>query len=100
MLAQETVLKVNACFYDEIVGGDTVPVHDGDSEGVVKGEEGWEFKHLPKDRVELTGDVVFLVVNLLSDLHLQEWVRLHGRKWGCEGVGGGGGGEGGEQMME
>ena len=87
MLAQETVLKVNPCFSDEIVGGDTVPVHDGDSEGVVKGEDSWEFKHLAKDRVELTGDVVVLVVDLLlSNLHLQEWVRLPGRKQGCEGV--------------
>ena len=60
MLAQETVLEVNTCLSDEIVGRHTVPVHDGDSEGVVKGEESWEFKHLAKDRVELTGDVVFL----------------------------------------
>ena len=89
MLAQETVLKVNACFSDEIIGRDTVPVHDGDSEGVVKGKESWEFKHLAKDRVELTGDVVLLVVDhLLSNLHLQEWIRLQGRKWGCEGAGG------------
>ena len=80
MLAQEMVFKVNACFSDEIVGRDMVPVHDGDSEGVVKGEEGWEFKHLAKDRVELTGGVVVLVVDLLlSNFHFQEWVRLQGR---------------------
>ena len=45
---------------------------------MVKGEESREFKHLAKDGVELTGDVVVLVVDLLlSNLHLQEWVRLY-----------------------
>ena len=44
---------------------------------MVEWEDGWEFKHLPKDWVELTGDVVVLVVDFcLSNLNLQEWIRL------------------------
>lgn len=77
-LTQEAVLKVNSCLSNQIIGRDTIPVHDGDSEGVVKGEDSREFKHLAKDGVELTWDVVVLVVDLLlSNLHLQEWVRLY-----------------------
>ena len=92
MLTQEPVLDVDGGFSNEIISRDTIPVHDRDLEGVVERKEGWQFKHLAKDRVELVRDVVvFVVYNLLSNLHLQVWVRLKVQ----EGRGGGGGGGGG-----
>ena len=78
-MTQEAVLKINACLSNEIVSRATIPVHDSDGEGVVEGEDSWEFKHLTKDWVGLTGDVVVLVIDFcLSNLYLQEWIRLRG----------------------
>ena len=74
---QEPVLKINARLPNEIMSWATIPVHDSDGEGVVEGENSWEMKHLTKDWVDLTGDVVVLVIDFcLSNLYLQEWIRL------------------------
>ena len=77
VLTQEAVLKINACLSNQIMSRATIPVHDSDGEGVVEWEDGWEFKHLTKDWVELTAYVVVLVVDFcLSNLYLQKWIRL------------------------
>ena len=55
-MTQEAVLKINACLSNEIVSRPTIPVHDSDGEGVVEGEDSWEFKHLTKDWLGLTED--------------------------------------------
>lgn len=77
VLAEEAILEINLGCSNEVVSSDAIPVHDGDIEGVVEGEDGWELKHLAKEWVELVGNVVVLVVDLVfPDLHLEVRVRL------------------------
>ena len=55
VLAMEPVFQVNLGLANEVIDGETVPVHDGGGDGVVKKKEGRELKHLPKSGFRLLG---------------------------------------------
>ena len=56
MLAEKPIFQVNLGLSDEVICCDSVPVHDGDSEGVIEGKCGWKLKHLAKCWIEVAGD--------------------------------------------
>ena len=78
MLTEKPVFQVNLGLSNEIIGREPIPVHNRDSEGVVKRKCGRKFKHLAKDRIEITGNVVVLVINDFhaSNLDFYVGVRL------------------------
>ena len=77
VLTQISVLQINGSHADDVIGRETVPVHDSDLEGVVDWELGRQFKHLPKHGVEVSSDVVVFVVDrLLANGDLQVRIRL------------------------
>ena len=81
VLGEEAVLKIDSGYTNQVVGGEAVPVHHSDSEGVIKRQGGRQLKHPTKQRIEVVGDVVVFVVNLFfSNLHFKVGVRLEGAR--------------------
>ena len=77
MVTQEPILQVDLGLTNQVVSRQPIPVHDSHCEGVVLWEGGRELKHLPKERVQLVGDVVILVVDLaLAQFDLEVRVGL------------------------
>ena len=77
MLAEKPIFQVNLGLSDEVICRDSVPVHDGDSQGVVKGKRGWKLKHLAKCWIEVAWDVAISVIDcLLPHTDLDVGVRL------------------------
>ena len=65
MLAEKPIFQVNLGLSNEVICRDSVPVHDGDSECVVKGKRSWKLKHFAKYWIEVAGDVAVSVVDCL-----------------------------------
>ena len=65
MLAEKPVFQVNLGLSDEIIRRESIPIHDGDSEGVVDGQGGWKLKYFAKYWIEVAGDVVVPVTDCL-----------------------------------
>ena len=77
MLGKKSVLQVNGGLSDEIISRDVIIVHDCDGQLVMNGKRGRNLKHLPKEWVEIVGNVIFPVTNfLLSNFYLQVRIRL------------------------
>ena len=66
MLAQRPVLQINLGLSDEVIGRESIPVHDGNSKGVVKRKGGRKLKHFTKDWIQITGNVVILMCNMYT----------------------------------
>ena len=77
-MTEKPVFQVNLGLSNEIISRESIPVHDRDSEGVVERKGGRKLKHFAKDRVQVTGNVVVLVINDFhaSNLNLNVGVGL------------------------
>ena len=63
MLAQKPVFQVNLGLSNEVISREPIPVHDRDCEGVVKRKDGRKLKHFAKDWIQVTRNVVILIIN-------------------------------------
>ena len=78
MLAEKPVFQVNLGLSNKIISCEPIPVHDRDSEGVVKRKCGRKLKHFAKDWIQVTRNVVIVVIDnfRVSKLNLYVWVRF------------------------
>ena len=77
VLTQEPVLQVDPGLSDDVIRGEPIPVHHRHLEGVVYRQLGRQLKHLPKERIQFSCDVVLFVVDrLLPDGDLEVRIRL------------------------
>ena len=77
-MTEKPVFQVNLGLSNEVISGEPIPVHDGDSEGVVEREGGGKLKHFTKDWIQVTRNVVVLIINdfCVSNLDLYVGVRF------------------------
>jgi hypothetical protein len=76
-MAEKPVFQVNLGLSYEIICCDSVPVHDGDGEGMIKGKRSWKLKHFAKYWIEIAGDVSISVVDcFLPNADLDVRVRF------------------------
>ena len=77
VVGQEPVFQVNGGLPNEVISGGAIIVHDLDYQFVLNGELGRNLKHLPKEWIEVVGNVILFVVDFfLSNSNLQVRVRL------------------------
>ena len=76
MLTEKPVFQVNLGLSNKIISCESIPVHDRDSEGVIKGKGSGKLKHFAKDWIQITRNVVILVIDnfRVSKLNLYVWV--------------------------
>ena len=77
VVGQKPVLQVNGSLSDEIIGREAIIVHDLYMQLVMNWECGRDLKHLPKEWIEVVGNVILLVINfLLPNFYHQKGIRL------------------------
>ena len=80
MLGVKPVLQIDGGLPNEVIGRDAVMVHDLDCQLVFDGECGRDLKQLPKEGVEVVGNIVLSVTELfLPNFDLDVGVRLEKR---------------------
>lgn len=63
-MTEKPVFQINLGLSNEVISREPIPVHDRDSEGVVKRERGGrKLKHFAKDWIQVARDVVIRVIN-------------------------------------
>ncbi len=76
MLTQKPVFQVNLGLSDAVSSREPIPVHDGDSEGVVERERGRKLKHFTKDWIQVARNVVITIINHFCVSNLDLYVRV------------------------
>ena len=76
MLAQKPVFQVNFGLSNEVISREPIPVHDRDRESVVKRKGGRKFKHFAKDWIQVTWNVVVIIVDNFCVSNRDLYVRV------------------------